>query len=239
VQAFLQGTDLTIAVPLTRDGEPFVPDANTLTWTLYGQSGQQMATGTLTTVTDSTAFVPVTAANNSIVAGNAFEKRTIVLSGLAGALPFVIRQAYQLIPWLNYTASADDVRTFIGIGPGELPNADIDLVSAYMDVCSYSTQAIIDAALVSANDNEREANRAIVARAVLLVIPSLQARVSKAESDGTIDVTRQDIDFNALEERASQQLSRSLDIISPRIVETPATIVFTDRPDIFRSCARS
>jgi hypothetical protein len=238
VKAYLQGTDLTIAVPLTRDGEPFVADGNTVNWTLYGQSGQQMATGQLTDATDSTAFISITTADNSIVEGRAFEKRTLVVSGTLNNEPFFIRQSYQLIPWINYTATADDVRAFIGVGPGELPDADIDLVSAYMDVVSYSSQDIVDAALVAGNDNEREANRAIVARAVLIALPSLQVRISKAESDGTIDVTRQDVDFAGLEDRAAQQLSRSLDIFSPRTVEVPATIIFTNRPDLFRRCDR-
>lgn len=239
MQAFVQGTDLAIAVPLIRDGEPFVPDGNSATWTLYGQNGQQMATGTLTGVTDTTVYVPTTAANNSLLEGSAFEKRFVVVSGLVGGDAFVIRQPYFLIPWINYTATPDDVRAFIGIGSGELPDSDVDLVSAYMDVCYFSTPDLVNAALISASDNERQANRAIVAQAVLLALPSLQARIAKAESDGTVDVTRFDLDFDALEERASQQLSRALDIFSPRTVEIPATVIFTDRPDIFLSpCVR-
>jgi hypothetical protein len=237
VKTFVQGTNLTIAVPLQRDGEPFVADGASVSWALHGQDGTTVATGTQA-APDSTVLLPIISGYNTLVGSHQFEKRFVVLNGTVGGLPFVIRFPYLLIVWNNVTATEDDVRTFIGIGPGELPNSEIDLAGAYMDVVSYTSQAIVDNALIAANESERAVNRAIVARAVLTAIPSMVARISKSESDGTIDVTRQDLDIPALQDQAAQQLSRNLDIFSPRLTAIPALVAFAARDDIFLpSCA--
>jgi hypothetical protein len=82
---------------------------------------------------------------------------------------------------------------------------------------------------------ERQANRAIIAQCVILAMPSLQARISQAEGDGTMSAQRFQLDFGDLESRASDQLSRAINIITNRlIVNPPMTSVALGIPDPIR-----
>jgi hypothetical protein len=210
------GQDLGFAIPLVRNGEPFLPDNGQVSWSLRGQDGSVIVGPTqVTGVTDTQVQLTVVAADNTVAGGLLFEKRTILVTGAVGGQPFSIRVIYRLTAWLNYTASADDVRAFMGIDLAELPDSDIDLTIAYSDVAGVVSKDLLDSALVAGDATEIAANRAIVARAVINVIPSAQARMLKSQSDGTQDIDRFKVDFDGLRQDAIDSLARNIDGILP------------------------
>lgn len=225
----------TITVPLTRgDGEPFVPDSNQVSWELRGHGGAVIIPATsVTGVTDSSLPVEVLGAHHELTSGRVLEKRTLTVSGSLEGFPFEIRTVYRVHDFLNITASSKDVRTFIGTDAGELGDEEIDLVDAYFDVAEISSIETLQAALAGDEAADRAANRAIVAQAVINLIPSLPARLSKSESDGSSTVERFSLDLAGLERRAITARDKALATVtgSPRATTTRALIAVTQRTD--------
>lgn len=241
MKTFIEAQNVTITVPFQWDGEPFVPDNGAITYDLRGQDGSLLLTGQAVAGISGTSInLVINAAQNQVTPGHAFEKRMLVIYATWNGDPWTHRINYRVCPWLNFTASADDVRAFVGVGRGELPDSDIDLVSAYFDCLGYidDGNTAFEDALSSGGDFERQANRAIVAQAVILAMPSMQTRISQTENDGTISAQRFDIDFDDLEDRASDQLSRAINIITNRTIVPPPTVAVGYSPDPFRGRRR-
>lgn len=202
---FVQGEDLTITVPLTRDGEPFVADAGSVRWSLRDHTGQTVLTNQTLPDTEDTALrIPVAASNNNISGVRQFEKRSITVRGTVDDEAFVLGVQYRLTAWLNHSVSCDAVRAFIGTDAGELPDSEIDLVAAYFEIQDVIGETALTEALDSGLRLEQIANDAIKARAVLAVLPGMQARMSKREEDGTMKVERFAIDFDKLAAEAQR-----------------------------------
>lgn len=197
MRTFHAGDAIMITVPLTRDGEPFVGDAG-MTWSLRDQDGLLMPAYTDQPIisTDSSVKITIPALANTISAPSVFEQRSLIIKGEVGGVPFQIIRVYRITPWLNIGVIEDDIRGFIGIDAGELPDQDIDIVAAYLKLASI--YAGLPAALVSGTQDQQRANAAIKGQTVLDLLPSLPARVSKKADDGSAKVERFTIDFNQL-----------------------------------------
>lgn len=233
MKTFLASEDTTVAVPLTRNGEPFVPDNSQIFWELRGHDGAILSPKTaLNGIEDSTALIVVGAVHAEITPGRNLEKRTLIVTGAAEGRPFDIRHGYRIAGFLNHSSTEADVRKFIGVDEGELPDDDIDITAAYFDVADTAGFDVLATALAGDDKTDRAANRAIVAQAVINLLPSLPARVSKKESDGTSEAERFPVDFAELEKRARGALSRALSTISPAAATVaPALVVLTTRTD--------
>lgn len=227
---YTAGEDIEVAVPFERDGEPFVPDENTVAWALRGQDGALTGSFVSIDVSDTSALIPVLAASNSVATGMRFEKRTVVVRGERDGRPFEVRVPYQITPWLNYTASPEDVRNFCGAAGSELSDSDINLVDAYFRVADIVTEDGLEFALISGLAAEQNANRAIVAAAVLTALPGLRARMLKKEGDGNRTLERFNMDFDRLEADALKALkdaTTSLSAIDDNTTAPPIFILTT------------
>jgi len=234
MQTFLASEDITLIVPFRRDGEPFVADTGTTTYEVRGQDGTLLDSGSVTVgPADVAAAVEVPAASNAI--STRFEKRTVIVRGLTGGRPFQARGQYRLTPWMNMSATNDDVRAFIGVGAGELPDTVIDLVDAFLQLEERTTQATLEAALASGTSLEIKANDGIVAQAVLNLIPSLHQRISLKESDGPASAQREKIDIAGLRRRASDVLSEAVTAVSGRTVAEQTLVAFAPTTTLFEA----
>lgn len=212
----LPGSDLGFAIPLVRNGEPFLPDGGNVSWSLRTQDGSQLlAPAMIAGVVDTVVNVTVPAVNNTVAGGLAFEKRVIFISCTVGGVPFTTRLPYRLAAWSNFTAAPEDVRSFMGIDVGELPDDCIDMNTAYLDVLDVIGATILTPSLASGGPNEISANRAIVARAVINVMPSAQARLIKNQADGTQQLQRFTIDFVQLLQDAKDTLAKNIIDLTP------------------------
>lgn len=234
MRSFLAGHDVTLVVPLNLNGEPFIPDSGSVKWTLRDSAGQAVPAYTDQPVTmpagGTEAVILIPAAANALGTGR-FTKRTVVLTATKTLRPVFINVAYRLTPWLNTTVTPDRVRAFIGVDNGELPDDDVDIVTAYFDVEDELTEPTLTAALSADNADERAANDAILAQTVLNLLPSLPLRLSQSESNGVFQVQRPKIDLAELERRASGLLADALDTVSARIVADPDILLVVTTVD--------
>lgn len=198
---FHAGQSTVVAVPLTRDGEPFLADAGAK-WTLRDHAGLPMPAYTdqvVADVSDTTLVLNVPALAQTIDSSRLFEKRFLVVSGTTDGTPFETTLVYRIIAWLNYSVTVDDVRSFIGIDAGELGDNDIDLVAAYMELAATAGKDTLATALSAGTRVEELANKAIKGLAVLACLPGLRQRISKKAEDGSMKVERFTVDFDRLE----------------------------------------
>lgn len=202
-----------IAVPLARDGEPFLADTGSVTWSLRRHDGTLDPARTnvaFTNLSDTTLLIPVPLAANAIDSGRLFEKRTVVVRGLRGGQPFTATTQYRLAPWLNHSVTPDLVRAFIGTDLGELPDAEIDLVAAYYDLSTLIDADTLATALSSGTELEIRSNDAIKGLAVLRALPGVRQRMLKRAEDGTLKSERFTIDFDRLAADAAALVSRAV-----------------------------
>jgi hypothetical protein len=230
VQTYLAGQNITVAVPLTRGGEPVVADGSTISWSLRGHDGAELSAAATLACSDSTALIPVPAGSNGLASAWS-EKRTILVTFNVAGQPQTARVAYRLTNFLNHSVEPAEIRTFIGITEGELPDAEIDLSAAYLDVAGATDFADLAQALAGEAASEQAANRGIIAQAVINLLPGLPARISKSESDGTSKVERFPIDLAQLEARARAQLASAIATFTSVTNTDPVFIAFSSRTD--------
>lgn len=221
MKAFLAGKDVTLVVPLRLNGEPFVPDTSSVKWTLRDTAGGEVVgyiNVPVTMVVGSTQATILVPAIANAIGSNRFTKRTVVLTATKSARPVFINIPYRLTPWLNTVIDCDRVRGFIGVDAGELPDEAIDVPAAYFDVEDDVTEDLLTTALAADDASERSANDAILARAVINLLPSLALRISQSESNGVFQVARAKLDLPELERRAREMYADAVNAVSARIV---------------------
>lgn len=226
----LAGEAVTITVPFTRDGEPFVPDANSVSWSLRDHTGIVIATSPVVSVSDTQMQVDLLSTQAAIASDRTFEKRTLVVRAEQNGQPYLWSTTYRIHKWLNLSTSAEDVRAFIGCGPDELPDQAVDLVEAYLTVDALTP---LNTALTAGTVLEVHANRAVMAQAVLDVLPSLAQRLAKKESDGNRSIERFTLDLVSLEAKARHMLRAALDAVGAAddTATTPTIFIVTTRTD--------
>lgn len=213
MKSILAGEAVTVAVPFTRDGEPFIPDVASVTYSLRGQDGTVMAgfSNVAVTTNNTTTKVFITIAAPETVTTLRYEKRTLIVKGTrSGGIAFQQTYHFRVTPWLTHTRTNDDVRAFIGVGPDELPDDTLDLVASYISLEAKLTQANLDAALLAGGLNEMLVNDALVAQAVLDVLPALKQRLLIMKADGPLKAQRDKIDLEQVRGRAFEKLSQAL-----------------------------
>lgn len=221
MKTHLAGEDIALQIPLRINGEPIVPDAGSVKLTVRDNAGQVLVDKEPVTMTTASteASVIVDAADNALGAGR-FSMRTVIIDFTKTGRPQRTTMSYRLTAWLNTTVTADDVRSFIGIDSGELPDSVIDLVEAYFDVENDVTEAVLTPALAGADEKQVAANRLILARAVLNQIPGLPLRISQNESNGVFSAQRPKIDLALLEARAEAMYADNSDLVAGRLAVT-------------------
>lgn len=219
MKTYLAGEDIALQISLrTYNGEPVVPDVGTVKLTVRDNAGQVVVDKEPVTmgVASTEAAVVVEAVHNTLGAGR-FAMRTVVIDFTKTGRPMSVRESYRLTAWLNTTVTPDDVRAFIGVDAGELPNTVIDIVDAYLSVEADIGEAILTAALAGADEKQIAANRMVLAQAVLNQIPGLPLRLSQNESNGVFSAQRPKIDLVALEMRAQAMYADAADLTSSRL----------------------
>lgn len=214
MQAFLQDKAALLLVQFTESGEPFIPDANSVSWTLRAHDGTQVVgyidTAISTGVSTVEVSITVPALQNTITAPRDYEKRSVIVSALRGGKPWTKVCHYRIIPWSLHTVTPEAVRSLSGLQDYDLPDAEIDIFEAYLQIRERMGAVALQTALASGVDNEILANRAIAAQALLNRIPTLQTRLLKRRSDGSLQAERFPIDLKDLEARLRGYISEAI-----------------------------
>lgn len=228
---FLENLSLAVPVFFEGNGEPFVPDAASLSWRLLDQTGAQLVAWTAFSTTNTRTMIPV-AANMNVVASGISERRTLMIRGKRDLMDFQVSIPYRLTTFTGRSCTPHDVRKFLGVGPSELPDADIDLDDALLDTADSAGSAELLAALQTDSAAGRGANQAIVARCVYKLVPSLQQRFSRKETDGRSVMERFQLDFDMLSRAASDQFQAGVLLVAGTQASTVRSFIqLTDRVD--------
>jgi hypothetical protein len=212
----IAGTPTALSIPFIIGTQPVAPDAGSVTYTIKDQLGTPMVgltdipyvvTGT---VYELKILVPSSA--NQITGTRRFERRNVVVNFKVAGEEMQISRVYRVVPEPSFTVTASDVRAFIGIEDHEMPDEDIDLLSAYLVVEKDVSADILTAALTSGTTDEIAANTLIRMRAVLDVLPSAKQRMAQSETNGVKQFSRVDLkELDKLKIEAERRYQEAVD----------------------------
>ncbi len=218
------GTPTALTIPYIIGTQPVAPDAGTVSYTLKDQLGAPMVG--LTDIAymgagyEMRILVPSTA--HQISSGRRFERRTVTVSFKVGGEEMQISRNYRIVPEPIFTVTPADVRAFIGIEDHEMPDDDIDLLSAFLVVEKEITSDILATALQSGTTDEISANTLIRMRAVLDVLPSAKQRMAQSETNGVKQFSR--VDLKELDKLKIEAEKRYQEAIDELVVKTEVNV---------------
>ncbi len=215
---FLANQAVTLDVLFEQGVDTVIPDVASVTYTLYDNNGAQVsgAVDVAVTTTSNTTSVPITIASGKNAKVGLFENRTLVVKYKLNGGDRQQQYQYRLIDFVPMTATPDGARSMLGAARNELPDQDIDLYQAYIEVCADVDSTTVNNALVAAGATNFAANRAIICRALLNIVPGIQFRLVQDSKSNTAQITRfAKVDFAALTAWLTGLYDAALEIIDP------------------------
>lgn len=207
-----------------------------VTYSLLGNDGVALAGYSGLTLTPTTGALSITItipATAHTVSTPLFETRTLVWSYNTAAGAVSGRYKYRVEKDIPFSVSEAGVRTKLGLGPTDIPDANIDLLKAYSDFLSQYASGSFTAYETSGDRNALVVSDAIEATAALAVIPWMQLAVAKKESSGTNTYERfGNIDWDILRASLDNYIKAANDLVTP--INDPATL-----PLIFIAVSRA
>jgi hypothetical protein len=171
---------------------------------------------------------------NALPNGAKFGYRAILVSYESNGVTYHNTVRYRVHPYLNFHAGPDNVRSYLGVHSSELPDNDIDLVSAFYRLQLEATGIDLASKFSSGTVEAFTANQALVYMAALEVIPSFQLRIAQRQtSDGSSLSRLENLDFKAMEEKARQDLAGALASIKDETQVGSPLMVVTNDTDLF------
>lgn len=214
---YYAGVDVTVPVDFIVNGEFVIPESATATLRLNdGSVDATISNVSLDTSTTSTS-VTIPEVSNTLASGVDFEHRYLLVTFVLNAQTYTQTIHYDLIPFVPMTGTPDKVRAILGLDLSELPDTDIDLFRAYLDI-KARTDVDISTALTSTGRDSLTANEIINIQAALNVVPSLQLRVAASmQSEDSVFRRFSSMDFNAIENKL---VGRQMSLLSELITTT-------------------
>lgn len=216
----LPSIDVSLPVDFVSDGEPIVPDATSVTWTVREANGS-VVTGysakALTGSYSTQALLVVLAADNALA--EEVKVRFVEVKYLYNALPHSLHFTYRLQSFVPLTVGARDVRAIFGVRVQELPDTDIDVYASYLSLLADYPGL---AALLATSDHRAgQANRAVALHAALVVLPSMPVRALKEETLSNAGQIRASIDWEALGASLRSELALTLEVLALEATFSP------------------
>lgn len=213
---------VSLTFSIVEDGEFATPDPDSMTYSLRDNAGERVVGQTDVPVSVSENQTSVTVEIDGVQNSKAkdFEFRTVELKYKINGESRSVRRSYRVIDYLPYQTSINDVRNFLGLAQHELNEDDVDLVAVYYEVMDDVDAAIFTQALIAGGITTLRANDAIMAKACLKVIPSLQLRALQSEKGMDNSASRfQSINWDRLHVRAETLYADMIRQISPNAPE--------------------
>ncbi|MCG7628997.1 hypothetical protein MHM88_14390 [Epibacterium sp. MM17-32] len=225
------GEDVNFLIDYVVDGEFVIPSSAEAT--VRDNAGVPIAELTaVSLVVDTTsATLTIPAAQNTVAAGNTFETRFVVTSFVYEGETYTRVHSYRLHPFVPLTTTPGDVRRELGLDSSELPDRDIDILSAYLTLrADYGTQ--IEDALTSGDQRSLAINKAVAVKAALALVDGLPFRAAiKMKAEDSSVERMSEFDVSEIRIRLGQQLGRALDVIRGITTGGAATIVLSNPTD--------
>lgn len=214
---FLAGKDVSVDVLFQSGMDTVIPDVDTVTYSLYSNAGVALISdASVTTGPDTTQIAIIVLAANNGIGSNNFEYRTVVVTYEIDGGTRQQRYQYRLVPFINLSVSPDDVRALVGFSKNELPDEDIDLITAYFEVKDMFPTTELADALAASNTTTFAAQTMIICEALIDLLPGFQFRVLQSAKSNTSSFLRvSKLDFDALISWLYGLLGDAYDVIVP------------------------
>lgn len=210
------------------DGAP----TSDLTWVLRDVAGTLLTTGTTTPLANAVSVVlTVPAEFNTLTSTDPLRVTRDLTFAYATAEGMRSgRERYFVSGPVPFPVSEASVRNMLGAPTHNLPDAEIDLVSAY-----WRMQTDATAELLLTFENTDGVNAAIIARgieamAALEVLPTMPLRMALKEGSATDSYTRFDTDWEKIEAALLQTIHAALAVISGEDAFSPGAIFMLTQP---------
>lgn len=201
---FTAGEAVTLVVDYTIDGQFVVPDS--AAFQLRDPSGTLLLSGSLT-AESTTESITIPAPQNILGGGNSFETRFLQVQFLHDGHTYDQRLSYRISAFMPFTGTPAHVRAELGLDFSELPDADIDLPAAYLELTA--TTATLIPAFLLGSVRGLAANQAVVLQAAINVASSLELRTGiTTRSEDHLFTRSNQIDFAALAARLQARLAK-------------------------------
>lgn len=222
---FTAGEAATLAIDYTVDGQFVVPDS--AAFQVRDPSGALLLSGSMPAATTSEPL-EIPAPQNVLGDGNSFETRFVLIQFLHDGHAFEHRLSYRIAPFLPFTGTPGQVRAELGLDPAELPDEDIDLPSAYLELVA-NAEAAFTAAFLASSVRGLAANQAVVLQAAVNVVHTLEMRAAATmRSEDHLFSRFTGIDFAALAARLQNRLAKLISTASGETVSlTTGGALFT------------
>ena len=202
-----------------RSGQP----TGAISWQLLGNTGNTLVSQSFTPEPGSVSALIVVAGTYNTCSRPLFEARTLVYSYQTPDAVVSDRIAYRVERPIPFPVSPRGVRSKLGIEDHELPNDQIDLVSAYAE---FSELFDSDTLVVQETAGDRTTIlciHAIEAMAGLAALPALQLRVAQRENSGTNEFQRYtSVDWERIERDLAAHIERAKVALDPAYDATGA-----------------
>jgi hypothetical protein len=235
----LTGQSCSIRAEFDSPTGALIPDANSCAYSLYDYAGALLAgpTPVVTGANDTDVSIAIVAAYNTIAPDKIFERRSLVVTWTSSGQSYRVALLYRVIPPIGLGVSPADVRTVIGIDADELPDAECDLLAAYISLAEDIGRPALDAALASGTKLELVVNRAIIGQAVLDLAASLPLRAVATRKVGEMSFSRfTNVNWSHVIREAREMRSRGLAAITGTAQTSSPLIVLSDPRDQITGC---
>lgn len=177
-----------------------VPDTDSVAYTLYANDGTMQTTGTVSTgPSDTQTTITFDGSNTIKDSGKLFEMRTLEVRWTVDDAFFTKTIPFRIQDYIPYTVDFNSVRSLLGLARNELPDTDIDIFAAYVDLSDEFGSAALTTALTSGGKSSIAANRAIAAQCLINVLGSIEIRTLQQDKSNTAQQSRfAKIDFDVV-----------------------------------------
>lgn len=220
----LAGEDVTLNIDFLVQGVPAVPDADTVTYTVFGNDGQPIAalTDQPLSSTGTSVEISVPAEHNALAPDAEQEARYLRVKYRVEGRAYVARQSYRLHPFVPMEASPDSVRNALGVAPNELPDEDVDIFGSYLTIKGDYADAVTS--LTATTAAALAANRVITLHAAIRALPSLRLRLPQVDRTENSTFQRFNGKWEELRAELEAQLQEQLLLASPVAAAAASTL---------------
>lgn len=193
--------------------DTFIPDTNSVHYTLRDNAGAIVSghDNVLVTLGPTAVSADITVTGSLNIISGSLERRTVTVTATRSGKYWVQTQGYFITQWMNTWITPKDVRDYLGVNEDELPDDDLDLVTAYLSV-KDELESTLETALASGTIDAIKANNAIKYRMAQDALPGLALRIAQSETNGTLAFTR--LAKLDLEKLAAETAKRYGEIVS-------------------------
>lgn len=203
-----------------------------LSWVLRAVDGRQITSGSITPPNGAVSTVIVVAAEHNTLQPSDPLRVTRDLSWyyLVNGQTRSGRERYFVEGSVPFPVSETGVRNLLGAPGHNLPDQEIDLISAYWGLRSIVGESQLLAFEGEDGEDATVIARGIEAKAALAVLPTLPLRIAQKETSGTDSYSRHEMDWVKLETKLYDLVNAAVTLVDGPIEVVTGSIFGLSTP---------